>query len=203
MNLHVKICDQFGPNSHCMWFDSHLERYRMWLIVNAFLCGHTLLSGEEHLKFIVAYLMEVATSWPSIGVFLGIPYKYIEVCKLEDTLEESISKMVETWLRRKHDTAAFGEPTYRRLAEAVASRSGGGNLRLAESIARNNPLCYTGEDRVRKEDRLSIKCENVFYLSVVADVQSPQPSGTAQQAISSEFSPYEYLAVVSCIHGGP
>lgn len=118
--------------------------------------------GEEHLKFIVVYLMEVATCWASIGLFLGIPYKFIEVCKLEDSLEQSISTMVETWLRRKHDTTAFGEPTYRRLAEAVASRSGGGNLRLAEMIAKDHPLCYGGifvlDFQLKRDNLESRKC---------------------------------------------
>ena len=84
----------------------------------------------------------VADKWTSIGLFLGIPYKYIELFKLEDRLEDSISKMVDAWVRRQHDTQ-FGEPSWRKLAEAVASRSGGHHLRLAAEIARDHPLSYT------------------------------------------------------------
>lgn len=95
------------------------------------------------MPFIVAHLMNgVAIHWAAIGLFLGIPHKYIEIFKLEDSLKESVAKMVEAWLKRRHDTNAFGEPSYRRLVEAVASRSGGGNLRLAAEIAAAHPLCY-------------------------------------------------------------
>ena len=85
-----------------------------------------------------------ATQWSSIGLFLGVPYKYIEISKMEDTLEEQVTKMVDTWLQRKHDVMVFGEPSWRRLAEAVAARSGGDNLRLATEIARSHPLNTVG-----------------------------------------------------------
>ena len=102
--------------------------------------------ASDHLKYVVAYLMDgVAIHWESIGLFLGIPYKYIELFKLEDSLEDSVAKMVEAWLARKHDVGTFGEPTWRKLVEAVASRSGGGNQRLAANICKDHPLSYTSE----------------------------------------------------------
>ncbi len=88
----------------------------------------------------VAYLLNgVANNWFSIGLFLGIPYKHMELFKLEDSLEESIIKMVDTWMARKQDVEVFGEPSWRKLVEAVASRSGGGHRRLASEIAMDHP----------------------------------------------------------------
>ena len=51
---------------------------------------------------------------------------------------------VDTWLQRKHDVKVFGEPSWRHLAEAVAARSGGDNLRLTTEIARSHPLNTVG-----------------------------------------------------------
>ncbi len=89
----------------------------------------------------VAYLLDgVASNWFSVGLFLGIPYKLLEIYKLEDSLEESIGMMVDAWLAGKQDVEAFGKPSWRKLVEAVASRSGGGHRRLAAEIAKAHPL---------------------------------------------------------------
>lgn len=104
-----------------------------------------LLASASELYVIAALLNGVATNWVSIGLFLGIPYKLIEIFKLEDELKDKITKMVGAWLARKYDVEVFGEPTWRKVVEAVASRSGGCHHRLAAEIARDHPLCYTGE----------------------------------------------------------
>ena len=105
-------------------------------------CHYSLKDADpECLLRIVASLMDgVATQWASIGLFLGIPYKDIEIFKMEDSLENSVTRMVEAWLQRKHDSQAFGEPSWRRLVEAVASPSGGNNKSLASQIAAKHPL---------------------------------------------------------------
>ena len=89
----------------------------------------------------VAYLLDgVASNWFSIGLFLDIPYKYLELYKLEDSLEQSIGMMVDAWLARKQDEEAYGKPSWKKLVEAVASRSGGGHRRLAAKIAKDHSL---------------------------------------------------------------
>lgn len=94
------------------------------------------------MRLIVEYLLSgVANKWYSIGLFLGIPYKHMELFKMEDSIEESITEMVKAWLKRKYDVKAFGEPSWRKLVEAVASRSGGGHCGLATKIASDHP-CY-------------------------------------------------------------
>lgn len=103
-------------------------------------------TASNDLQYVVAVILNgVASSWTAIGLFLGIPYKCIEIFKLEDTLDDQVSQMVGVWLGRKYECEVFGEPTWRKLAEAVAARSGGCHQRLASEIARDHPLCYASK----------------------------------------------------------
>ena len=43
------------------------------------------------------------------------------------------------WLNQKYDKEKHGPPTWRMLAEAVNSKSGGDNQELAKLIASNHP----------------------------------------------------------------
>jgi hypothetical protein len=81
-----------------------------------------------------------------IGLFLGISYEQIQIFKLESTqLMDWVSKIVDAWLSQRYDVIVFGEPTWRKLVEAIGSRSGGHHQCLATEIARDHPLCHTGE----------------------------------------------------------
>lgn len=89
----------------------------------------------------VAALAEgLADKWDSVGIFLGIPYKVIEVCRLEDTLDDRIQELTIAWIGRKYDVEAYGEPTWRGLVEAVAHKAGGFHRRLAAQLADNHPV---------------------------------------------------------------
>ena len=46
--------------------------------------------------------------------------------------------MVKEWLKRNYDVGKFGEPTWRRLVEAVSSPAGGANMALARDMARRH-----------------------------------------------------------------
>ena len=78
--------------------------------------------------------------WSLIGIFLGIPYSTIKRIDFEGDLDDKVEKMVSAWLKKKHDIAVFGEPTWRILVEAVAAKSGGNDRSLAERIASEHPL---------------------------------------------------------------
>ena len=68
----------------------------------------SFLVASECIPLVVNTLMNgVADKWTSIGLFLGIPYKSIEVFKMEDRLEDSITKMVDAWVKRQHDTGIW------------------------------------------------------------------------------------------------
>ena len=83
----------------------------------------------------------VADKWISIGLFLGVQYKDIKYFDDdEERLEDRITKMVEAWLGRKYDVEVYGEPSWRKLTEAIAARSGGDHLHLATTAAEEHPV---------------------------------------------------------------
>lgn len=97
----------------------------------------SLHAAAESLHHIVAMLEGVAVRWEFIGIFLGIHYNYIERLGTENYhLEDKVTSMVGAWLARRYDVEEFGEPTMRRLVEAVGSKSGGNNRSLAADIAK-------------------------------------------------------------------
>ena len=49
-----------------------------------------------------------------------------------------LSFMVMEWLKRNYDTRQFGEPTWRKLVEAVAHPAGGADKAVARKIARRH-----------------------------------------------------------------
>ena len=98
------------------------------------------ISASGSISLVAAALMEgVADRWDSVGIFLGIPYLVIEGCREEHTMEERMRAMVEAWVNRRYDVEKFGQPSWRKLVEAVAHKSGGSHIRQAEMLARNHP----------------------------------------------------------------
>ena len=87
-----------------------------------------------------AIMRGVAVKWITIGLFLGVQYEDIEKFDDEERLEDRITKMVEAWLGRKYDVEVYGEPSWRKLTEAIAARSGGSHLRLATTVAEEHPV---------------------------------------------------------------
>lgn len=82
----------------------------------------------------MTYLLRVPHRWFAVGLFLGIPYESMVLFRQCDNTKDSITKLVSAWIDRKYDVEACGEPSWRKLAEAVASRSGGEDCYLAENI---------------------------------------------------------------------
>ena len=165
--------------------------------------------GSDSIPMVVASLMDgVADRWMSIGLLLGIPYKLIQVFQMEDTLEESIIKMVDAWVKKQYDTNTFGEPSWRKLVEAVAARSGGSHHRLASTIASNHPLSYsTGK-------LLATLCtymysavlaptgdlfQNLFFFALAglqplaSEQQIPQFEDTRKNVVMYELFDFNYL----------
>lgn len=82
----------------------------------------------------------LADKWDSVGLFLGIPYKIIERCKQEDTLDDRMLELVTAWINRKYDVDDYEEPSWRSLVEAVAHKAGGYHRRLAAKLASDHPI---------------------------------------------------------------
>lgn len=125
------------------------------------------VAPDDQAAVIDALLEGVATNWIAIGLFLGIPYNRIEMFQEEGDLEGRINKMVAFWLGGRCDTEQFGEPTWRKLVDAVAARSGGCHQRLAAEIAKNHPL---GTAKVWKES--ATLCSS-FFLQLQKTLHHP------------------------------
>ncbi len=83
----------------------------------------------------------VGDKWIAIGLFLGVQYKDIRYFDDdEDRLEDRITKMVNAWLERKYDVEAYGAPSWRKLTQAIAARSGGSHFHLASMISQEHPI---------------------------------------------------------------
>ena len=100
-----------------------------------------VFKAADSLSYVLAALADgIPGKWDSIGIYLGLPYKVIERCRLEDTLDEKIRSMVIAWVRGKYDVEKFGQPSWRKLVEAIAHKSGGYNKRLATNLAPKHPV---------------------------------------------------------------
>lgn len=73
-----------------------------------------------------------------IGLILGLSYKRMENCNLEDTHEEKLTTMVEFLLNDKQQEE-FDKPSWKGVVIAIAVDDGGGDYSLAKKIADRHP----------------------------------------------------------------
>jgi len=82
-------------------------------------------------------LIPVAARWRDVGVALRL--KSYTLDSIETTWNNGpcrcLEMMVTEWLNRNYNVRKFGEPTWRKLVEAVDSPAGGANTALARDIA--------------------------------------------------------------------
>ena len=96
--------------------------------------NHEQLCGE-----LVGELIYISpTKYFAVGLILGVPYKRLEVCDMEDSYEDKITEMVNLLLGRKYNPA-FGEPSWKKVVIAVAADDGGADRSLAKKIAAKHP----------------------------------------------------------------
>ena len=91
----------------------------------------------------------VAHKWYNIGLALGLTDSTLERIKMKEQTDVHVllTKTIVEWMKMNHDITRFGQPTWRRIVEAVRARSGGGNPALADALARkcsgkNSLICY-------------------------------------------------------------
>ena len=104
----------------------------------------SIATGEDELHDIIRELTDVAASWRSIGIQLGIPYSQLETIQLPgDKPLDCLEQTLATWLRRNFDVERFGEQTWMKLVKVVKHPAGGGNRLLAEKIAKSHRgMCW-------------------------------------------------------------
>ena len=85
-------------------------------------------------------LIPVATKWRSIGLALRLKHKTLDSIQAGNNSDPTVclAAMVREWLSRNYNVKRFGEPTWKRLVEAVGHPAGGANMALAREIARRH-----------------------------------------------------------------
>ena len=77
--------------------------------------------------------------WYELGVSLRIKVGDLDaVQKDKPNPEEGLMAVMKLFLRKVYNVKRFGEPTWRRLVQAVQDDSGGEDRALAERIAREH-----------------------------------------------------------------
>ena len=75
--------------------------------------------------------------WKKIGLALRLKYSRLEAIGATNRdADDCLTDMLKEWLNGAYDTRAHGEPSWRRLSEAVRHEAGGNNPSLANKILR-------------------------------------------------------------------
>ena len=84
-------------------------------------------------------LNPLAARWKSIGIALRLKPNELDTIQAGNSdLTACLTQTVTKWLNRNYNVEKFGEPTWRRLVEAVSDPAGGANMALAREIARRH-----------------------------------------------------------------
>ncbi len=95
---------------------------------------------EDDLGLVLQTLVEVLSERKPIGVGFGL--KLSKLNEIEETHHGTPKKcfldVVTYWLNQNYNISKFGEPSWRKVVEVVASPAAGDNMVLATSIAQNH-----------------------------------------------------------------
>ena len=107
----------------------HVPKQHTFLLSN-------IVSVIDDLQDVRSKLMEVETKWRDIGLELGLRDPQLETIHQANhhDVTSCFTAMLRQWLNRAYNTSQYGEPTQRRLSEAVCHRAGGKNPALADEI---------------------------------------------------------------------
>ena len=98
---------------------------------------HFFVVGEDDHFDILTEMMQVASSWKTIGRGLRIESGRLETIQESNPgkPKECLSDMLTCWLKRNYNVERFGEPTWRAVVKVVAHPAAGDNCALALNIA--------------------------------------------------------------------
>ena len=84
---------------------------------------------------------DVLHRWQSVALALGVRQPQTQTIKTthKGEAEACMDDAVLVWLRGAHNEKKHGPPTWRKLVQAIAARSGGNNVALARTIAKAHP----------------------------------------------------------------
>ena len=93
-------------------------------------------AGEADLAKVHAALNPVADRWMAIGVFLGLKHSHLQLAA--DDEDDKARYIAQKYVKKEFMIEKFGEPTWKRVVEAIGSRAGGDNPSHAEEIAKKH-----------------------------------------------------------------
>ena len=86
-------------------------------------------------------LITVKARFYAIGRALGLPMGELDSIRLSSQDHElQLNDILCVWLRQKYDVERFGNPTWRKLVEAIDDPAGANDHRLAKTIALHHPV---------------------------------------------------------------
>ena len=92
-----------------------------------------VILDPENQKAIQAALAQVENKWMEIGVFLGLKYSSLDGARQEE--DDKIAYVTKKFLKKSYMVNIYGEPTWKRVIEAIGAKAGGDNPRVAKEIA--------------------------------------------------------------------
>ena len=97
------------------------------------------LTGVDVKNEVVLALEPVSAKWKEIGIILGAKYNFLDELYLSDEKSiESIKSIVNKWLKGNFDER-FGDPSWKKLVEAIGAKTGAANSAHAQEIAQQHP----------------------------------------------------------------
>ena len=88
-------------------------------------------------------LQPVAANWEGIGSALGLPAGVTEATKSDcKDVNACLKATIKEWLKKNYDTETHGEPSWKKLVQAVSHPCGGKDHALAQKIAKNHGGIY-------------------------------------------------------------
>ena len=92
--------------------------------------------GINDLYDVIKKLIDVANKWKNVGLALRLTPSQLNTISSSktDDIIGCFTDMLELWLNKTYDVDRYGEPSWRLLREAVQSKAGGNNPRLAETL---------------------------------------------------------------------
>ena len=98
-----------------------------------------ILSSDlnNHTFEVMKELNPVTARWKAVGIALGLKPDSLDTAQGGEP-HQYLTLMVTEWLKRNYNVKKFGEPTWRKLVEAVDSPAGGSNTALSVDRARRH-----------------------------------------------------------------
>ena len=105
----------------------------------SWLCSYDFfffVTTAEDQKEVQDALAPVKNKWMEVGIFLGLKISGLKDAMLEE--DDKIAYVTKKFLKKDYMVNIYGEPTWKRVVEAIGAKAGGNNPRQAMEIAQKH-----------------------------------------------------------------